>query len=539
MAVKLIRKQKDIMFKTFKKKHAAKPAALPTDLEGIDPKAYARRWWILATLCLALLGVMLANSSLNMALPMMSTDLGLSQLELTWVVNIYTLVFASLLLIAGAVGDRYGRKLAMQIGLVIFTAGSLYAGFLAQTSFELIAARIVMGIGGAFVMPTTLSIINNTFPNSQRARAVAIWGAVAGVGMMFGSVISGILLEHFSWHSLFYFSAIVAAIGLALNQYFVHESKDEEQSPIDWLGGVLSAVAIFGIVYGITEAPSAGIGDSLVITSLLVGLVSLVTFIVWELRAASPMLDLKLFKNRAFSVASLTLTLVFLAMSGVFFSMSQLMQLVLGYSPLESSLLTIPLMLPMMFISPLIPNVVKKFGARITITTGLVLTAIAFVGMSTWTKDMTYWHLFVTMVVMMLGISAAMTPGTNILMASVPRNRSGMGSAVNDITRELGGALGVAVLGAIISASYENQIRETASAFAEPVRIGLESSLAVALKVTESLGPAAQSVADAAMDAFMGGVTQAALVAAIIIFVSALIAFFGLPKHHEAVGDDA
>lgn len=527
------------MFKTFKKKHAAKPAALPTDLEGIDPKAYARRWWILATLCLALLGVMLANSSLNMALPMMSTDLGLSQLELTWVVNIYTLVFASLLLIAGAVGDRYGRKLAMQIGLVIFTAGSLYAGFLAQTSFELIAARIVMGIGGAFVMPTTLSIINNTFPNSQRARAVAIWGAVAGVGMMFGSVISGILLEHFSWHSLFYFSAIVAAIGLALNQYFVHESKDEEQSPIDWLGGVLSAVAIFGIVYGITEAPSAGIGDSLVITSLLVGLVSLVTFIVWELRAASPMLDLKLFKNRAFSVASLTLTLVFLAMSGVFFSMSQLMQLVLGYSPLESSLLTIPLMLPMMFISPLIPNVVKKFGARITISTGLVLTAIAFAGMSTWTKDMTYWHLFVTMVVMMLGISAAMTPGTNILMASVPRNRSGMGSAVNDITRELGGALGVAVLGAIISASYENQIRETASAFAEPVRIGLESSLAVALKVTESLGPAAQSVADAAMDAFMGGVTQAALVAAIIIFVSALIAFFGLPKHHEAVGDDA
>lgn len=524
----------------FKKKHVVKKAVTtPEDLEGIDPQAYARRWWILGTLCLALLGVMLANSSLNMALPMMSTDLGLSQLELTWVVNIYTLVFASLLLIAGAVGDRYGRKLAMQIGLVIFTAGSLYAGFLAQTSFELIAARVVMGIGGAFVMPTTLSIINNTFPNSQRARAVAIWGAVAGVGMMFGSVISGILLEHFSWHSLFYFSAIVAVIGLAANQYFVHESKDEEQSPIDWFGGVFSAIAIFGIVYGITEAPSAGMSDSLVLSSLFIGFVSLIAFIVWELRAKSPMLDLKLFKNRAFSVSSLTLTLVFLAMSGVFFSMSQLMQLVLGYSPLESSLLTIPLMLPMMFVSPFIPNVVKKFGARITITVGLVLTATAFVVMSTWTKDMTYWHLFVTMIVMMLGISAAMTPGTNILMASVPRNRSGMGSAVNDITRELGGALGVAVLGAIISATYEKQIRETASAFAEPVRVGLESSLAVALRVTESLGPAAKDVADAAMDAFMSGVTQAAMVAAVIIFASALIAFFGLPKHHEAIGDDA
>lgn len=522
------------MFKIFKKKTRTKPTIVTQDLEGIDPQAYARRWWILGTLCLALLGVMLANSSLNMALPMMSTDLGLSQLELTWVVNVYTLVFASLLLVAGAVGDRYGRKLAMQIGLVIFTAGSLYAGFLAQTSFELIAARVIMGVGGAFVMPTTLSIINNTFPNSQRARAVAIWGAVAGVGMMFGSVISGILLEHFSWHSLFYFSAIVAFIGLGTNQYLAHESKDEEQSPIDWLGGLFSAVAIFGIVYGITEAPSEGITNTTVLASLLVGLVSLVAFIVWELRARSPMLDLKLFKNRAFSVSSLTLTLVFLAMSGVFFSMSQLMQLVLGYSPLESSLLTIPLMLPMMFVSPFIPNVVKKFGARITITAGLMLTAFAFVIMSTWTKDMTYWHLFVTMIIMMLGISAAMTPGTNILMASVPRNRSGMGSAMNDITRELGGALGVAVLGAILSATYESQIREAASTFSEPIRSGLESSLAVALNVTSSLGPAAQSVADAAMDAFMDGVTLAAMVAAIIIFIAALIAFFGLPKHHAA-----
>lgn len=191
----------------------------------------------------------------------------------------------------------------------------------------------------------------------------------------------------------------------------------------------------------------------------------------------------------------------------------------------------------MMFIAPFIPNVVKKFGALLTITTGLILTASTFVFMSTWTKDMTYWHLFGTMIVMMLGISAAMTPGTNILMASVPRNRSCMGSAMNDITRELGGALGVAILGAIISATYENQIRETASAFAGPIREGLESSLAVALNVTDSLGAAAQKVSDAAMNAFMDGVTQAALIAATVIFVSALVAFFGLPKQHVAEDD--
>ncbi len=528
------------MFKFLNKRVSAGAAKKPVgltkkDLEGIDPTTYGRRWWILGTLCLTLLGVMLANSSLNMALPMMSSDLGLGQLELTWIVNVYTLVFASLLFIAGAVGDRYGRKIAMQLGLAIFTAGSVYAGFFAQNGTELIISRIVMGIGGAFVMPTTLSIINNTFPKKERPRAVAIWGAVAGVGMMFGSIISGVLLEHFTWHSLFIFSAIVAVIGLIANQVLAHESRDEEESPVDWLGGVLSTIGIFGVVYGITEAPSTGLGDPLVLVSLVSGLVALVLFVLWELRTKSPMLDMKLFKNRGFAVSSLTLTLVFLAMSGVFFSMSQLMQLVMGYSPLEASLLTIPLMLPMMFFSPMVPNIVKKFGARTTIAVGLALTAFAFVVMSTWTKDMTYWHLALTMILMMLGISAAMTPGTNILMSSVPRNRSGMGSAMNDTTRELGGALGVAVLGAILSATYENQIRDTAAQFTGPIKEGLESSLAVALKVAEQLGPAAQGVADKAMDAFMSGISTAALIAAVIIFTSAVIAYVGLPKH--AKGD--
>lgn len=513
------------------------PSSTTKDLEGINPAAYSRRWWILGTLCLTLLGVMLANSSLNMALPMMAKDLQLSQLDLTWVVNVYTLAFASLLFIAGAVGDRYGRKIAMQAGLTIFTLGSLYAGFMAQTGVELIVARVIMGIGAAFVMPTTLSIINNTFPKGERARAVAIWGAVAGVGMMFGSVISGILLENFTWHSLFYFSAIIAIVGLVANQYLAHESRDENETPVDWLGGVLSSVAVFGIVYGITEAPSLGVTDPLVATSLIGGAVALIGFVLWELKTKTPMLDMSLFKNRSFAISSLTLTLVFLAMSGVFFSMSQLMQLVIGYSPLESSLRTIPLMLPMMFISPLVPSLVKKIGARFTIGTGLLLTSLAFLFMSTWTQDMTYWNLFSTMFVMMLGITFAMTPGTNILMASVPRNRSGMGSAMNDTTRELGGALGVAILGAILSAAYTNSIAETASRFPDQVRDALESSLAVAIQVAEQLGPAADSVISAAKDAFMTGVSSAAQVAAVIIFVAALIALFGLPKHTSKTDD--
>ena len=507
------------------------------DLEGIDPKTYSRRWWILAALCLTLLGVMLANSSMNMALPKMAIDLDLTQLDLTWIVNSYTLVFASLLFISGAIGDRFGRKIAMQCGLAVFIAGSLYAGFLAQSGTELIVARVIMGIGGAFVMPTTLSIINNTFPRSERAQAVAVWGAVAGIGMMFGSVISGILLEHFTWHSLFYFSTIIAAAGFIANHLLAHESRDEKQSPIDWLGGVISAVAIFGIVYGITEAPSAGLMDNMVLLSLIGGVGMLIAFVVWELHAKSPMLDMKLFKNRAFSVSTLTLTLAFLAMSGVFFSMSQLMQLILGYGTLESSLRMIPIMLPMMFISPLVPKLVKKIGARATIAIGLTITSLSFVGMTTWTQDMNYWQLLATMFPLIAGIALAQTPATNILMAAVPRNRSGMGSAMNDTTRQLGSALGVAVLGAILSATYENKMAETVSHFPEQIRAGLESSLAVALQVAEKLGPVAGDVVRNAKDAFITGMTDSAMVAAGIIFAAAVIAFVGLPKH-QTKNDD-
>ena len=523
------------MHKLFSKNQKKKVDApkKAVDLDGIDPKSYKRRWWTLAAMCLALLGVMLANSSLNIALPKMSIDLGLTQLDFTWIVNVYTLVFASLLFVAGAFGDRYGRKLAMQIGMVIFAVGSVYAALIAQNATELIIARIVMGFGGALVMPTTLSIINNTFPKSERARAVAIWSAIAGIGMMVGSIISGFLLEHFTWHSLFYFSAAIAVIGFFANHFLASESKDEKESPIDWLGGLFSAVGIFGLVYGITEAPSKGLTEALVLTSLIVGVVSLVAFVFWEIRAKSPMLDMKLFKNRPFWVSSLTLTLTFLAMSGVFFSMGLLIQLILGMSALESSFAMLPIMIPMMFIGPFIPMVVKKFGARATISVGLLVTAIAFAIMSTWTAEMTYWNLLIVMWIMMIGISAAMTPGTNILMSAVPRNRSGMGSAMNDTTRELGGALGVAILGAVLSAAYAANVHEAASKLPAEAAEAVEGSLAAAIAVSQKIGAAAEPLLNAAKEAWMSALGTASLTAAGIIFAASVIAFIALPKHKK------
>lgn len=500
-------------------------------LDGIDPLIYKRRWYILGTLCFALLGVMLANSSINLALPRMSVDLGISQLTLTWIVNIYTLVFASLLFSAGAIGDKYGRKRALQIGSVIFTVSAVYAGLVAQSGAELIVARAIMGIGGALIMPTTLSIIDNVFPRHQRARAIAIWSGISGIGMMFGGIVSGILLKYSTWHSLFYLSAGISAIAFLVNHYMLTETRDDHGHPIDWLGSVFSVIGIFGIVYGITEAPSQGLTSSNVLLGLLGGLASIGVFVWHELRVKSPLLDMRLFKNRAFSVSGMAIMLTFLAMMGVFYSLSQLQQLILGMTPLKASISMIPMMLPMLFLAPFIPSLVKKVGARATMVSGLTLVIIAFLCMSRWTIDMNYWQMLGVMLLMIAGIATTMTPGTNILMASVPRNRAGMGSAMNDTTRELGGALGIATLGAIVSSAYAHNVADAVSKFPESVRSSMEGSLAIALNVIDKMGPSGVSLANATKTAWMDALSRSSLIAAMIVAVVAVITLVALPKH--------
>jgi EmrB/QacA subfamily drug resistance transporter len=508
-----------------------------TDFDGIDPTIYKRRWLILATVCLALLGVMLANCSINLALPRMSADLGLSQLEQTWIVNIYSLLVAGLLFLAGACGDRYGRKLALQIGSLAFAASAFYAGFLAHSAIELIIARGIMGLGSALVMPTTLSIVNNIFPTKERVRAIAIWSAITGIGMMLGGVMGGILMEYIDWNSIFYLSAAIAAVSLVINQVIAPESRDEKGLAVDWIGGIFAAVGIFGLVYGITEAPSKGILDGTVLAGLLIGIASLAVFVVWERRSVSPLLDMNLFHNRAFTVSSLTLTLAFLAMSAIFFTISQLQQLILGMSPLTASLLMLPIMLPFPVMAPVIPRIVEKIGNRSTIVTGLALITISFLVISAWTIDTTYLSMLPAMIVMITGVSLAMTPSTNILMASVPKNRSGMGSAMNDTTRELGCSLGVALFGAILSAVYVSNITEVSGRFSGSVKTSLETSLATALNTAASLGPDAGTVADAARVAWMHAFSIASLVAAGIVFVTMVIALMALPRQKLSEND--
>lgn len=499
--------------------------------DGILPEVYKRRWKVLSAMCLALLVAVLANSSMNLALPTMSVEMGLSTTEMTWIVEVYMLVFAALLFVAAAVGDRYGRKLVMQIGLAVFVASAAYAGFVASNGTELIFARAVMGLGGAMVMPTTLSIINTTFPRKERPKAIAIWGAIAGIGISIGNIVSGILIEHFTWHSVFIFSMVLAILSLACNFRLLHESKDEQQNPVDWLGGLLSVVGLVGLVYAIMEAPS---GDNFVevLIASIVSVISLTLFVLWQRKAKSPMLDVSLFKNRSFTVSTVTLLVVFFAQMAIFFSLSQLMQLILGYSPMESALLTIPFMVPMMIVAPRVPLVVSKIGAKKTVVTGLLLIALSFLIVSVlWPSQPGYFVVFGTISLLMVGSALATTPGTNILMDSVPRNRSGMGSAMNDTTRELGGALGIAILGSMISSGYSSHIKNTVDAVGGVAGEAIGTSAAIALGVAEKMGESGLALAENVKSAWMNGFSEASLVAGIVLLVAALVAGLLLPEH--------
>ena len=516
-----------------------KKSASKNDAEVAVPKSvFERRWKILATLCTSLMLVSIGNSSLNQALPTLARELSLTTLQLTWIVDIYPLLFAGLLFTASAVADRYGRKLVMQSGLALFVSATLYAGFVAESDIQLIAARAVMGVAAAMVMPVTLSIIENIFDRKERPRAIAIWSGVAGGGVALGSIATGFLLEHSSWHSVFWFSSVIGVIGIVLNHILTPDSRDEKQTPIDWLSGVLSTTGLLGLVYGIIESPSHGITSTSVAISLVVGVLALVLFVVRQLRLKHPMLDVRLFKVPAFSVAALSVTLAFFALMGIFFSISQLFQLVMGYSPLRSSFAMLPAMMLMMVTAPFIPAVVKKIGVRITVSLGLALLAFSFLTMSWWPTIPAYWQVLGSMGIMMAGMSMTMTPSTNMMMSAVPRNRAGMGSAMNDTTRELGGALGIAVLGAVLSSVYSEKIQQIVTQLPEQAREVVGGSLAGAMAVAEQAGPQGQQLVTFAKEAWMSGLSEAMVIAAVIVAVASVIAFVCLPKKAKGDVDD-
>ncbi len=495
----------------------------------IPEKVYARRWYTLGVLCLSLIVVMVGNTALNVALPVLARDLSATNSQLQWMVDSYSLVFAGFLFTAGAIGDRFGRKGILQAGLVLFGAASLYAGTLAETATALIVARAFMGLAGAMIMPATLSILTNIFPTKERARAVGIWAGVSGAGVALGPLLTGFVLEHFSWHAVFLINIPLIVITLLTGVFLVPRTADPEHTHLDPVGAGLSIVGLVSLVYAIIEGPHHGWTSAMTLGIGALGLLALGLFVLWELHHKNPMLDVRLFKIPAFGISSLTLTLVFFALMGIFFNMSQLLQLVFGYSPLESAVRMLPVAFTIMIAAPLSPRLVEKFGKRRVVAAGMLLVAIGTFSLSLIGLDSPFIALAGCMVLVAMGMGTAMSPTTDLLMSAVPKNRAGMGSAMNDTTRELGGALGIAVLGSILASQYSNRIAPVVAQVPESAKSFVEQSLAGALAVAEQAGAAGEPLVRASKEAWLGGYRYSLIIGAIMIAIAAIIAYRGLP----------
>ncbi len=490
---------------------------------------YERRWWALAVLCLNLIIVFAGNATLNVAIPALSKDLHASTSQLQWVVSIYSLVFAGALFTTGALGDRFGRKGILQLGLVLYLGGALAATW--STSIgELILWRGVMGLAGALIMPSTLSILINIFPIEERARAVAIWAACIGAAPPLGPVLSGVLLAHFWYGSAFLVNVPLIAVALVAGWLLVPTSRDPEEAAFDPGGAITSVIGVAALVYALIQAPSWGWASGTTIAVFAMAAVFLAGFVIWERRSAAPMLDMSYFRNPAFSTGTGGMMLVFLGMYGVMFLVIQHLELILGYSPLSTAIRVLPMTPIMMVVAPLTPRLTTRFGANRTVALGMLLVASGFAMFSRLGVTSGYPYVLLSFVPFITGIALTMSPMTTSIMSAVPARRAGAGSAMNDATRELGAALGVAVLGSLAASRYRSSISGAVHALPVAARHQATSSLAGALQVASRLhGAAGPSVAHAAANSFVGGIHFAATVGALLALAAAAVVWRWLP----------
>ena len=502
----------------------------PTEADAPDP----RRWWTLVVLCLSLLVISLDNTILNVALPTLEADLHATSSQLQWIVDSYMLVFAGLLLTAGALGDRFGRRRALNFGLAIFGLGSALSA-VAGSAGMLIASRALMGVGGAFIMPSTLSILTATFPANERAKAIGIWAGVSGLGIAIGPVAGGWIIEHAEWSWIFLVNVPFVAAALIAGRRLVPESRDPAAPRLDILGSVLSTAGLTALVWGIIEAPTKGWTDPTILAAFGAAAAVLAAFAAWEMRTPHPMLDVRFFRNPRFSAASGAITLSFFAMFGAIFFLTQYQQLVLGTSPLETGLRILPVAGGLVIGGPLSAKLTARIGAKLVVAAGLGLIATSLLLMTQFQVDSAYGIIALAFVVLGLGIGMAMAPATDSVMGSLPLAKASIGSAVNDATRTTGGALGVAVLGSILSTGYRGDMDGIASQIGGAGGTAANDSLAGALAVAGRIGGATgDRLAATAQEAFVNGMHAAVIVAAGVAIVGALVALVFLPSREAA-----
>jgi EmrB/QacA subfamily drug resistance transporter len=495
----------------------------------IDPAVFERRWKILAVLCTSLMVVIIGNTALNVALPTLARELNASISEQQWMVDAYALVFAGLLLTAGTIGDRYGRKGALQFGLTVFLAGSVFAALM-DSAAAIVAGRAIMGFGAAFVMPATLSILTNVFPPHERGKAIAIWAGISGAGAAIGPVASGFLLEHFSWGSVFLVNVPIIAIALSAGYVLLPKSRDPEPEKLDPLGALLSIAGLGALVYAIIEAPHRGWGSGTSLAWFGIAIVLIAVFLLWEMRNSTPMLNLRYFLDARFGVASGVITLTFFAMFGFFFLLTQYFQLVLGYGALEAGVKQLPFAAVMIAVAPQTPRLAGKFGVNKVVATGLLGVSGAMFLYTIARTDTSYWSILPIMVIMSAGMAMVIPSMTGSIMSAVPMGKAGVGSAMNDTTRELGGALGVAVLGSLVASRYDSRLGPTLDALPASLRTKAEESLAGALQAAQGVGgQTGATVRDAAREAYVSGMHLAAIIAGCVALLASVIVYRKLP----------
>jgi len=516
-------------------RHARQARTAPKRRRGpdreLDPDtAYRRRWATLGVLCVSLLVIGLDNTILNVALPTLSRDLEASDSQLQWIVDSYTLVFAGLLLTAGSLGDRLGRRRALVLGLLVFAGGSLWAAW-SSSPGELMAARGVMGAGAAFIMPSTLSVLTNSFRDpAERTKAIGIWAAVSGVGIVLGPACGGWLLEHFWWGSVFLVNVPVTLGAVVAARWLVPESRDPSAPRTDYLGAALSIGGLAALVWGIIEAPSKGWTSEPVLLAFTAAIALLGWFVEWERRSPEPMLNLGFLRSARFSAAAVSVTLVFFALFGSVFFLSQYLQFVLGYTALEAGVRVIPVA-TLIVGAPLAVLLARRVGDKLVVTAGLALVSGSLLMLATTSETDGYGHVAVVLVLLGLGIGLTMTPATDAVMGSLPVAKAGVGSAMNDTTRQVGGALGVAVLGSVLSSAYASRLGSDGT----PVPEQADDGVGAALRIADQLpGPAGAALSDAARTAFLHGMSVASLVAAGVAAAGAVVALLWLPARASA-----